>query len=72
MVVADVVQDDGCNSCSIHYNLSKVSNILPLVSVDDALEFMVQLCSELSDQEKHNVCKCTHLFHLLIFLLSKS
>ena len=57
MVVADVILDESCNSCGVHHNLSRVSTILPVVSVDDALEFLVQLCSELTDQEKHNVCK---------------
>ncbi|KAL5248572.1 hypothetical protein ACHWQZ_G017674 [Mnemiopsis leidyi] len=55
MVIDDVVQDDNCNSCAVHYNLSKVSCILPLISIDDAVDFFVQLCSFLTDQEKHNV-----------------
>ena len=61
MTIDEVVQDDNCNSCAVHYNLSRVSSILPLISIDDAVDFFVQLCTFLTDQEKHNVCKSRNI-----------
>ena len=57
MVVGERVRDDDCNSCDIHLNLARVSDILPFLSPDDALDFVIQLCEELSVQDKHNICK---------------
>ena len=57
MVVNNIIRDQSCNSCDVHHNLAKVSNLLPLLSVDDSLDFLIQLCDELRDQEKHNICE---------------
>ena len=66
MTIDEVIQDDNCNSCAVHYNLSRVSSILPLISIDDAVDFFVQLCTFLTDQEKHNVCKSTNLISIKV------
>lgn len=56
MVTSEIVRDDACNSCDVHYNLSKVAKILPHISTEYVLDFCLQLCEKLSTQEKHNIC----------------
>ena len=69
MVINNIIRDEACNSCDVHHNLAKVSNLLPLLSVDDSLNFLIQLCNELSNHEKHNICKSSFTVYIHLYNL---